>query len=57
MEMPQKDYELFAKNAVKAAKDFDYKTLTDKLEKIILDCSDKREVFTKDCKKPVHLEV
>ena len=35
--MPKEEYNTYCANALKAAKDFDYKILTDKLEKVILE--------------------
>ena len=35
--MPKEEYDTYCANALKAAKDFDYKILTDKLEKVILE--------------------
>ncbi|HZK17737.1 MAG TPA: glycosyltransferase family 4 protein, partial [Clostridia bacterium] len=35
--MPKREYETYCKNAVLAAEDYDFKTLTDKLEKAILE--------------------
>ena len=35
--MPKEEYNVYCENALKAAKDFDFKVLTDKLEKIILE--------------------
>ena len=35
--MPKEEYELYCENALKAAMDFDFKVLTDKLEKVILE--------------------
>ena len=42
--MPKEEYDIYCQNALKAAKDFDFKILTDKLEKIILElCPTKKE--------------
>jgi len=35
--MPKEEYNIYCKNAIKAAKDFDFKILTDKLEKVLLE--------------------
>lgn len=35
--MPKEEYNIYCKNALKAARDFDYKVLTDKLEKVLLE--------------------
>ncbi len=35
--MPKEEYNIYCNNALKAAQDFDFKFLTDKLEKVILD--------------------
>lgn len=35
--MPKEEYDTYCKNALKAAKDFDFKILTDKLEEVILE--------------------
>lgn len=35
--MPKEEYETYCENAFKAAEDFDFKVLTDKLEKVILE--------------------
>lgn len=35
--MPKEEYDMYCENALKAAKDFDYRILTDKLEKVILE--------------------
>jgi len=35
--MPKEEYDIYCQNALKAAKDFDFKVLTDKLEKVILE--------------------
>lgn len=35
--MPKEEYNIYCKNALKAAQDFDFKVLTDKLEKVILE--------------------
>lgn len=35
--MPKEEYNVYCKNALKAAQDFDFKILTDKLEKVILE--------------------
>ena len=35
--MPKEEYDTYCKNALKAAEDFDFKVLTDKLEKTILE--------------------
>jgi len=35
--MPKEEYDTYCKNALRAAQDFDFKVLTDKLEKVILD--------------------
>lgn len=36
--MPKEEYETYCKNALKAAQDFDFKVLTDKLEEVIQEC-------------------
>lgn len=35
--MPKEEYETYCRNALRAARDFDYKILTEKLEKVILE--------------------
>ncbi len=35
--MPKEEYSIYCKNALKAARDFDFKILTDKLEKVLLE--------------------
>lgn len=35
--MPKEEYDMYCENALKAAQDFDFKILTDKLEKVILE--------------------
>lgn len=35
--MPKEEYDVYCQNALKAAQDFDFKVLTDKLEKVILE--------------------
>ncbi len=35
--MPEEEYDIYCNNALKAAEDFDFKVLTDKLEKVILE--------------------
>ncbi|NLZ48614.1 MAG: glycosyltransferase family 4 protein [Clostridiales bacterium] len=35
--MPKEEYNIYCKNALKAAQDFDFKILTDKLEKVLLE--------------------
>lgn len=35
--MPKEEYQIYCKNALKAAEDFDFKILTDRLEKVILE--------------------
>lgn len=35
--MPKEEYDIYCNNALKAAQDFDFKVLTDKLEKVILE--------------------
>ena len=41
--MPQKEYGTYCKNALRAARDFDYKILSDRLEKVILELLDQKE--------------
>jgi len=36
--MPKEEYETYCKNALRAAQDFDFKVLTDKLEEVIQEC-------------------
>ena len=45
--MPKEEYNIYCKNALKAAQDFDFKILTDKLEKIILELEseEKEEIY------------
>ena len=38
--MPKKEYDTYCKNALRAAQDFDFKVLTDKLEQAILELKD-----------------
>ena len=35
--MPKEEYDMYCENALEAAQDFDFKILTDKLEKVILE--------------------
>jgi len=35
--MPKQEYDTYCKNALRAAQDFDFKILTDKLEEVILE--------------------
>lgn len=41
--MPKEEYNTYCQNALKAAEDFDFKVLTDKLEKVILEDNPKGE--------------
>lgn len=41
--MPKEEYNIYCQNALKAAEDFDFKVLTDKLEEIILELEPNKE--------------
>jgi len=41
--MPKEEYNRYCENALRAAEDFDFKVLTDKLEKVILEDNPKKE--------------